>query len=191
MPAPTRHACAATVLLLLSAGPGQAAPPEWGYIGLQPGQVRSGDVQAFKGASLPIGRAIAAAAGKAGGKVLEIGFGRANGASGYDATVLTGGQLRFLHVDAGNGNVSDGKRPPVSRAQLTAPAIRDLAAVETAPVDLSQAIADAEKATSGKAISAGIEQLQGRPQYLVRTVANGRLRNAIVDPVSGRTTLPG
>lgn len=175
--------------VLLPVASSWAVPPQWGYLGLSPPRETGGNLDAFGKAGMSLSQAIVAA-DQGHGTVLEIGFVKGNGATGYEATVLVNGELRFRHVDPATGSVSDTSRRPVAKPSLNARARRDLATMAKSPLDLAHAVATAEQVGGGHAISAGIEQLQGRPQYLVRTVADGQVRSVIVDPLSGRAAPP-
>ncbi len=186
-----RHGSALLGLLLLGAAPAHAAAggsPLWGTIGLAAPAEMPGDVGPFAGVSLSIDQAMRAA--QRDGRVVEIGFAHKNGAGWYQALVLTDDGLRYLRIDPASGALGDGDHPPVARADLTAAGQRDLDGLRAAKVPLAQAVGSAEQASGGKAISAGVEQLGGVPQYYVQTVSHGKLGAWTVDPQTGRVS-PG
>jgi uncharacterized membrane protein YkoI len=55
-----------------------------------------------------------------------------------------------------------------------------------ASIDLSAATAVAEEKGSGKAISAGLEETNGRVVYEVTVVSKGATTKFVVDPKSGQ-----
>jgi uncharacterized membrane protein YkoI len=189
--------CLATCLAAASpAAAQQAAPttspetaPLWGYIGLATPVETVADVTPFAGLHTPIDQALADAQRSGGGRVVEIGFARKGAAGWYAALVARADGLRYLRIDPANGAVSNGDHADVTRAQLNAQGQRDLDALGASPIDLATAVADVERG-GGHVISAGIEQLNGVPQYYVETVLNGKLQPYTVDPQSGRVAKP-
>ena len=58
--------------------------------------------------------------------------------------------------------------------------------IASAKVTIAQAIDAAEKATGGKATSAGIEDENGAASFEVTVIANGAEHKVLVDPQSGK-----
>jgi uncharacterized membrane protein YkoI len=85
-------------------------------------------------------------------------------------------------VDAWTGQIiGDGTTTPVSK--LDDEDKLDLAGLQKASIDLATAAARAEQNGSGKAISAGLEESNGRIVYEVTIVSRGA--TTVVDPKSG------
>jgi hypothetical protein len=122
--------------------------------------------------------------------VVEIGFTTKNGTGRYSALVADNHGLRYLRVDPASGRIGKGDRPGLTRAELDAAGRRDLDALGTARIDLRQAVAAVEQSGRGTAISAGVEQLAGIPQYYVQTWKKGHLTGLVVDPRTGQITAP-
>jgi uncharacterized membrane protein YkoI len=164
--------------------------PLWGFIGLATPTETSSDAKSCADAKFSVLQAIDAIDRRHDGRVVEIGFATKNGTGWYTALVANRDGLRYLRVDPANGQIGKGDRPGVTRAELDAAGRRDLDALGTARIDLRQAVAAVEQSGRGTAISAGIEQLGGIPQYYVRTWAKGHLTGLVVDPGTGRITAP-
>ena len=88
-------------------------------------------------------------------------------------------------VDAWTGQIiGDGTTTPVSK--LDEEDKLELAGLQKASIDLSTATALAEEKGSGKAISAGLEETNGRIVYEVTIVNKGATTKFVVDPMSGQ-----
>jgi uncharacterized membrane protein YkoI len=191
-----RLVSAAAAVLAVLAGPALSAPataagrPFWGFLGLAAPAETSGAIQRFANAKLSVAQAIAAAQQHADGKVVEIGIATQHGADWYKALLATGDGLHYVRIDPATGAIGKSSRPDIPLADLDAAGRRDLAALCDAKIDLAQAAAMAAQQDGGKVVSAGIEQLDGIPQYFVHTAANGKLHALIVDPTSGRVSRP-
>jgi uncharacterized membrane protein YkoI len=87
-------------------------------------------------------------------------------------------------VDAWTGQIiGDGTTTPVSK--LDDEDKLELAGLQKASIDLATATALAEEKGSGKAISAGPEESNGRIVYEVTIVSRGATTKFVVDPKSG------
>ncbi|HZP93674.1 MAG TPA: PepSY domain-containing protein [Burkholderiales bacterium] len=62
---------------------------------------------------------------------------------------------------------------------------QEAAAAQSATVSLAQAVAAAEKHSSGYAISAGMEQKRGTFRYQVKTLTKDRESEILIDPTTG------
>ncbi len=122
--------------------------------------------------------------------MVEIGFTRKSGQSWYDVTLASGDGLTEEHIDPATGTLIDGSARHIPLANLDPQGQRDLHAVLSAATTLSQATVAAEHAAHGQAISAGVEQLGGVPQYYVQIVNAGKLVPMTVDLGSGRAAAP-
>ena len=88
-------------------------------------------------------------------------------------------------VDAWTGQIiGEGTATPVSK--LDEEDQLELAGLPKASIDLSAATALAEEKGSGKAISAGLEETNGRVVYKVIIVNKGATTKFVVDPKSGQ-----
>jgi uncharacterized membrane protein YkoI len=176
--------------LFLVAATGPSPDPLWGYIGLGVPAEKAGDIKPFGLAKLSTSQVIDQLQQQNNARVVEIGFAHKGSDGWYQALVTSAGGLRSLRVDPATGAVSKGDQPDLARADLDASAQRDLDAINSAPVDLRQAVASVEQTTGGRVIAAGIEQLVGIPQYYVQSVGKGKLAAFIVNPQTGRVAIP-
>jgi uncharacterized membrane protein YkoI len=115
------------------------------------------DIAAFHGDANSLAQAIQSIEQSSSGKVLEIRFTDSGGQPGYHAAVLKGNDVEFVRLDAQSGklNPMDEKSRPVWMLNMrTKDYIKD---AQNARVDLSQAIATAEKGYDNMpAVAAGI-----------------------------------
>jgi uncharacterized membrane protein YkoI len=89
-------------------------------------------------------------------------------------------------LDASTGQIiGDGTTTPVSK--LDDEDKLELAGLQKASIDLATATALEEEKGSGKAISAGLKETNGRIVYEVTIVSKGATTKFVVDPTSGRT----
>jgi uncharacterized membrane protein YkoI len=170
---------------------GTSPVPIWGYLGLAVPNETSSDISLFGDARLSIPQAIDAVQKHVDGRVIEIGFAHRNGEGWYRVLVASSDALHSLRINPGTAAVSRGDQPDITRAELDTEGQRDLDALRSAKISLQQAVAAAEKTSGGKAMSAGVEQLEGIPQYYVQTLVKGRIAAFIVDPQTGLVMIPG
>ena len=170
--------------LVLGAGPALAA-------GMSTEHETKADVQAFSHAKVSLDQAIAAVRTQSNGKVLDVTFQTKGGTPAYDATAFVNDQVKHWTVDAANGRVTAGTEPSVARANLDAEDAAELTALNSATIDLKQAVATAEQKSGGKAIDAGLEQRGGTVAYEIQTVKNGKMQTVTVDPRSGQVSSSG
>ncbi len=173
------------------AQPEAVRAPLWGYLGLASPQETLADAHAFSGVSLSLVKAIdAVSSADRTGRVLEAGFVDLKNIRSYRVTVGTSEGLQFDSVDPATGAVTGHAKPDVTRAALDGQGERDLAAARAAPVTLQQAVIAAEHFAHGQAISGGVEQLVGVPQYYIEIVSGTSVRPVIVNPHTGRASAP-
>jgi uncharacterized membrane protein YkoI len=162
----------------------------WGYLGLAAQPEAAADVDAFGSAKLSLLQAIEAVRKGGAARIAEIGFKHEGQFAGFIVGVAGPGGVHYLRVNGTTGAVSKSNQQTLTRAKLDAQGKRVLAAIGSARFDLAQAVAAAEHSTGGKAISAGMEQLAGIPQYYVQTVGAGKLQALAVDPTTGQAIAP-
>lgn len=170
---------------------GTSPVPIWGYLGLAVPNETSSDISSFGDAKLSIAQAIDVVQKQVDGRVIEIGFAHRNGAGWYRVLVTSSDGLHSLRINPGTDALSRGDQPDMTRAELDVQGQRDLDALGSAKISLQQAVAAAEKTSGGKAMSAGVEQLEGIPQYYVQTVVKGKIVALIIDPHTGLVMSPG
>ena len=99
----------------------------------------------------------------------------------YDITLVTGGRISVVSVNAGSGQVGPREEQGVMNALMSGGIRFEGSAADMArmapgmSVDLSQAVDIAEQ-QGGKTISVWIEAQNGQPGYTVKVVQNGRVR---------------
>ncbi len=175
--------------LLLGVGPAPAAQPQpnlpIGYRGLAAPREPGSSVGPFGHVRISIGQALDAVQKQEQGSAIEVGFVRKSGSSWYRVGILDAGGLHYRRVSTVTGAVSLRKTRDIAPAAFDAEAKRVLAVARSAKFSLAQAVVATESMTGGKAISAGMEQIQGIPQYYVQAVAQGKLVAAVVNPNTG------
>jgi uncharacterized membrane protein YkoI len=118
-------------------------------------------------------------------KVVDVSFDSQAGQLAYKVKTYQGNTVWEGAVDAWTGQiVGDGKITPVTK--LDAEDQLELAGLQKAAIDLSAATAVAEAKGSGKAISASIEETNGRIVYEVTIVNKGAATKFVIDPKSGQ-----
>ena len=175
--------------LWLAIGQAPAADPSAnlpiGYRGLAAPREPSSNIEPFRHVGISIGQALDAIQKQGQGRVVEIGFVRKSGSSWYRVGIVDAAGLHYQRVSAVTGAVSPRKTPKIAFAVFDTEARRVLAAAGSAKFTLAQAVVATESLKGGKVISAGMEQIQGIPQYYVQAVAQGKLVAAVVDPNTG------
>jgi len=175
--------------LLLGIGQAPAAEPNTnlpiGYRGLAAPRESSSNIEPFRHVRISIAQALDAIQRQGQGRVVEIGFVRKSGSSWYRVGIVDAAGLRYQRVSPVTGAVSRRKSPNIAFAVFDTEARRVLAAAGSAKFTLAQAVVATESTKGGKVISAGMEQIQGIPQYYVQAVTQGKLVAAIVNPNTG------
>jgi uncharacterized membrane protein YkoI len=175
--------------LSLAIGQTQAAEPQpdrpIGYRGLAAPMEPGSNVEPFRHVRISIAKALDAIQKQGRGRVIEIGYVRKSGSSWYRVGILRAAGLRYQRASTVTGAVSRRKTQNIAFAAFDAEARQVLKAAGSAQFTLAQAIVATERTTGGKVISAGMEQIQGIPQYYVQAVAQGKFVAAVVDPNTG------
>lgn len=143
-------------------------------------------IQSFEKTKITLAEAIGIAAKKhKDAKVVDISFDDQAGQLAYKVKTYQDNNVWEGAVDAWTGEIiGEGTTTPVSK--LDEEDQLELAGSLKASIDLSTATAVAEENGSGKAISAGLEEANGRIVYEVTIVAKGATTRFVVDPRSGQ-----
>jgi uncharacterized membrane protein YkoI len=144
------------------------------------------EIRSFEKAKISLAEAITLAAKKhKDAKVVDVSFDSQGGQLGYKVKTYQDNNVWEGTVDAWTGQViGEGTTTPVSK--LDEEDQLELAGLLKASIDLSTATALAEQKGAGKAISAGLEEANGRIIYEVMIVNNGATTKFVVDPKSGQ-----
>ena len=144
------------------------------------------EIKSFESAKVSLAEAIKIAAKKhKDAKVVDVSFNSQAGQLAYKVKTYQDNKLWEGAVDAWTGQIiGEGTTTPVSK--LDEEDQLELAGLLKASIDLSAATALAEEKGSGKAISAGLEETNGRVVYEVTVVNKGATTKFVVDPKTGR-----
>jgi uncharacterized membrane protein YkoI len=144
------------------------------------------EIKAFETVKVSLLEAIKIAAKQHGdAKVVDVSFDSQAGQLAYKVKTYQDNHVWDGAVDAWTGQViGEGTTTAVSK--LDEEDQRELAGSLKASIDLSTATALAEEKGSGKAISAGLEETNGRIVYEVIIIKNGATTKFVVDPRSGQ-----
>ena len=147
----------------------------------------SQEIKAFGNVRVSARRAIAIAERRgAGAKVVDLSFDGTTDRPVYRVKVFWNEELWEGKVDASTGvPIDDGSTTPASK--LGEEHKTALAAFAAAALDLSEAVAIAEKYGSGKAVSAGLQFDGAKLALLVVIVSKGSLKEISVEPGEGRS----
>jgi uncharacterized membrane protein YkoI len=137
-------------------------------------------IKAFENVFVPIRRAIAIAETRAAGaKLVDIDFDEESGQVAYKVKTYQHNEIWTGTIDASTGEIiGEGVVTPV--ASLEGKEKAKLANFRASGMDLSEAIAIAEDGV-GSAVSAGLEEQNGKPIFVVVVVADGRLKEVSVE----------
>src|SRR6202140_873100 len=144
------------------------------------------EIKSFETVKVSLAEAIRVAAKKhKDAKVIDVSFDSQAGQLAYKVKTYQDNNVWEGAVDAWTGQIiGEGTTTPVSK--LDEEDQLELAGLLKASIDLSAATALAEEKGSGKAISAGLEETNGRIVYEVTIVKNGATTKFVVDPRSGQ-----
>jgi uncharacterized membrane protein YkoI len=144
------------------------------------------EIKAFEATKVSLAEAIKVAAKQhRDAKVVDVSFDSQAGQLAYKVKTYQDNKVWEGAVDAWTGQViGEGTTTPV--AGLDEEDQLELAGLQKATIDLSTATALAEQKGDGKAISAGLEEANGRIVYEVMIVNKGATTKFIVDPKSGQ-----
>jgi uncharacterized membrane protein YkoI len=144
------------------------------------------EIKSFETVKVTLAEAIKVAANKHKyAKVVDVSFDSQAGQLAYKVKTYQDNNVWEGAVDAWTGQIiGEGTTTPVSK--LDEEDQLELAGLLRASIDLSAATAVAEEKGSGKAISAGLEETNGRVVYEVTVVSKGATTKFVVDPKSGQ-----
>ena len=144
------------------------------------------EIKSFETVKVGLAEAIKIAAKKhKDAKVVDVSFDSQAGQLAYKVKTYQDNNVWEGAVDAWTGQIiGEGTTTPVSK--LDEEDQLELAGLLKASIDLSTATALAEEKCSGKAISAGLEETNGRIVYEVTIVNKGATTKFVVDPKSGK-----
>jgi uncharacterized membrane protein YkoI len=116
-----------------------------------------------------------------GAKVVDISFDGGGGRLAYNLKTYLNDEISAVTIDASTGKtIGDALVTPVSA--LHAKDRIELAGFNTAVIDLSDVVPIAEAYGSGKAVSVGLDEENGKLIFLVVVVTDGSLKQISVDP---------
>jgi uncharacterized membrane protein YkoI len=138
-------------------------------------------IKAFENVFVPIRRAIAIAETRAAGaKIVDIDFDEESGQVAYKVKTYQHNEIWTGTIDASTGEIiGEGVVTPVESLEGKEKA--ELANFRASGMDLSEAIAIAEEYGVGSAVSAGLEEQNGKPIFVVVVVADGKLKEVSVE----------
>src|ERR1700716_1178840 len=144
------------------------------------------EIKALEAAKIGVAEAIKIAAKKhKDAKVVDVSFNSQAGQLAYKVKTYQDNNVWEGAVDAWTGQIiGEGTTTPVSK--LDEEDQMELAGLQKASIALSAATALAEQKGSGKAISAGLGEPNGRIVYEVTIVNKGATTKFVIDPKSGQ-----
>jgi uncharacterized membrane protein YkoI len=142
-------------------------------------------IKAFANAPIALREAIEIAEKRLqGSKAVDVSFDEQNDRLAYKVKTFQHNEVWDGSIDASSGKISgEGTTTHVSR--LGPEDAAELVGMQKAGIDLSQAVAIAEQHESGKAISAGLEEVNGRIVYEVNIVVDGQSKKVLLDIKDG------
>jgi uncharacterized membrane protein YkoI len=147
------------------------------------------EIKVFANAQISVRDVIAIAEKRAvGAKVVDVSFDGQADRLAYRVKTYQHDEIWEGTIDAATGKiVREEILTPVST--LDAKDKVELAGFNTAGIDLSDVVSIAEKYGSGKAVSAGLEEENGKLIFLVVVVTDGSLKQISVDPNQAQSPL--
>lgn len=139
----------------------------------------------FRNSPISLGQAMAIAeALHAGSTTADISFDGSSNLPVYRVKTLHANQVWQHAIDATTGNIVGVS----SASEISSFGLEErgnLAALKTIRQRLSDAVAVAENATAGKAISGGLVRDRGRLSFAIVVMSGGNLKEVILEPPSG------
>ena len=165
---------------------GVAAEQNSGGKAIQSEYALKSAVSAFEKAKITIANAISIAERHgSGGKTIDVVFDLNKGAPVYKVKTYQNNAVWEGMIDAQSGKVV-GSGTTTPEAKLDQEDKAELAGLQKATTTLAQAVKAAETYDTGKAMSAGLEETNGKIVYEVTVVKSGSARKLVVDPNSGQ-----
>ena len=140
------------------------------------------EIRVFANAQLSVRDVIKIAEARASGaKVVDVSFdGRADRLA-YRVKAYLNDEISTVTIDASTGKtIGDAVVTPVSALDVKDKI--ELAGFSTAVIDLSDVVSVAESYGSGKAVSVGLDEENGKLIFLIVLVTDGSLRQISVNP---------
>ena len=140
------------------------------------------EIKVFVNVQISVRDVIKIAEGRvSGAKVVDISFDGGGGRLAYNLKTYLNDEISAVTIDASTGKtIGDALVTPVSA--LHAKDRIELAGFNTAVIDLSDVVPIAEAYGSGKAVSVGLDEENGKLILLVVVVTDGSLKQISVDP---------
>jgi len=143
------------------------------------------ELKAFQQIKISIDDAIATAESARGGIVIDARFEISKGKPVYRVKTCRDYSVWEGTIDAQTGElIGKGKTTPEARLDQEKKA--ELVGLSQAYTTLPEAMAMAEDRDAGRAISAGLEEMQGKIVFEVTVVKNASVKKIMIDPQSGQ-----
>jgi uncharacterized membrane protein YkoI len=148
--------------------------------------VAAGEPTTVEPARLSVTDIIAAAEKlQTGAGVLDVSYEPKDGKPAYAVRTYANGKVWDGLLDAISGGAID-QGTAVDESALDAEDKAELAALKRARVTLRQAIASAERASGGRALNAGLEQVRGRAVWEILVQNTKQSQQIRIDPITGK-----
>jgi uncharacterized membrane protein YkoI len=139
------------------------------------------EIKVFANVQISVRDAIKIAERVSGAKVVDVSFDGQADRLAYRVKTYQHDEILAVTIDASTGKtIGDAVVTPVSA--LVAKDKIELAGFGTAVIDLSDVVSIAEAYGSGKAVSVGLDEENGKLSFLVVVVTDGSLKQISVDP---------
>jgi uncharacterized membrane protein YkoI len=139
------------------------------------------EIKVFANVQISVRDAIKIAERVSGAKVVDVSFDGQADRLAYRVKTYQHDEILAVTIDASTGKtIGDAVVTPVSA--LDAKDKIELAGFGTAVIDLSDVVSIAEAYGSGKAVSVGLDEENGKLIFLVVVVTDGSLKQISVDP---------
>jgi uncharacterized membrane protein YkoI len=139
------------------------------------------EIKVFADTRISVRDVIKIAEGASGAKVVDVSFDGGGGRLAYNVKTYLKEEISAVTIDASTGRtIGDPLVTPVSA--LDAKDRIELAGFNTAVIDFSDVVPIAEAYGSGKAVSVGLDEENGKVTFLVVVVTDGSLKQISVDP---------
>jgi uncharacterized membrane protein YkoI len=145
-------------------------------------QLMRRELELFRDASISLGEAMAIARKlHTGSRIADIAFDGASGHPIYRVKTFKEDRVLQHTIDARTGDVS-GNQIVSSLQELSAEDRSNLIALQAVRQELSDAVAVAERAASGQAISGGLTRERGKLNFVIVVVSGDRLKQVMLEP---------
>jgi uncharacterized membrane protein YkoI len=152
----------------------------------QSANVASGEPATVESARLSVTEIVAAAEKlQVGASVLDVSFEPKDGQPAYAVRTYVNGKIWDGLLDGTSGAAID-HGTVMDESALDAEDKAELAALKGAKITLRQAIASAEKASGGRALNAGLEQVRGRAVWEILMRNATQPQQVHIDPITGK-----